>query len=85
MHQRVDPPRPRRAQHGDRAGGQPGGVEHARIDTILRALFDHYVEHPPPGVEGATVAERVTDRIAGMTDRFSIREFEALAVPRSFA
>ena len=53
--------------------------------SILRALFDHYVEHPPPGVEGATVPERVTDRIAGMTDRFSIREFEALAVPRSFA
>jgi dGTPase len=65
--------------------GEEARREHARIDTILRALFDHYVEHPPPGVEGATLAERVTDRIAGMTDRFSIREFEALAVPRSFA
>jgi dGTPase len=65
--------------------GEEARREHARIDTILRALFDHYVEHPPPGVEGATVPERVTDRIAGMTDRFSIREFEALAVPRSFA
>jgi dGTPase len=65
--------------------GEEARREHARIDTVLRALFDHYVEHPPPGVSGATVAERVTDRIAGMTDRFSIREFEALAVPRSFA
>jgi dGTPase len=65
--------------------GEEARREHARIDTILRALFDHYVEHPPSGVEGATLAERVTDRIAGMTDRFSIREFEALAVPRSFA
>ena len=65
--------------------GEEARREHARIDTILRALFDHYVEHPPAGVEGATVPERVTDRIAGMTDRFSIREFEALAVPRSFA
>jgi dGTPase len=65
--------------------GEEARREHARIDTVLRALFDHYVEHPPPGVEGATVAERVTDYIAGMTDRFSIREFEALAIPRSFA
>jgi dGTPase len=65
--------------------GEEARREHARIDTVLRALFDHYVEHPPTGVEGATVPERVTDRIAGMTDRFSIREFEALAVPRSFA
>ena len=59
--------------------------EHARIETVLRTLFDHYVEHPPPGIEGATVAERVTDWIAGMTDGFCIREFEAMAVPRSFA
>jgi dGTPase len=65
--------------------GEEARREHARIDTILRALFEHYVEHPPPGVEGAGVPERVTDYIAGMTDRFSIREFEALAVPRSFA
>ena len=59
--------------------------EHARIETVLRTLFDHYVEHPPPGIAGATPAERVTDRLAGMTDRFCIREFEAMAVPRSFA
>jgi dGTPase len=65
--------------------GEEARREHARIQKVLSALFDHYVEHPPAGVEGATAAERVTDRIAGMTDRFSIREFEALAVPRSFA
>ncbi len=59
--------------------------EHARIETILRTLFDHYVEHPPPGIEGASAAERVTDWIAGMTDRFCIRKFEDMAVPRSFA
>ena len=40
---------------------------------------------PPPGVEGASEAERVVDYLAGMTDRFCIREFEALTVPRSFA
>jgi dGTPase len=59
--------------------------EHARIETVVRAVFEHYVEHPPPGIEGATAAERVTDWLAGMTDRYCIREFEALTVPRSFA
>ncbi|MEA2445698.1 MAG: dGTPase, partial [Thermoleophilales bacterium] len=62
--------------------------EHPRIEMVLRTLFDHYCEHPdalPPGVDGASPAERVTDYLAGMTDRFCIREFEALAVPRSFA
>ena len=39
----------------------------------------------PAGVEGAGEAERVVDYLAGMTDRFCIREFEALTVPRSFA
>ncbi len=65
--------------------GDEARREHARIQTVLRALFEHYVENPPAGVEGATVAERVTDYIAGMTDSFSIRDFEALTVPRSFA
>jgi dGTP triphosphohydrolase len=35
-------------------------------------------------VEGATPAQRVTDYLAGMTDRFCIRAFEALSVPRAF-
>jgi dGTPase len=59
--------------------------EHARIETVVRTLFEHYVAAPPPGIEGASPAERVTDYLAGMTDGFCIREFEALAVPRSFA
>ena len=32
----------------------------------------------------AQLARRVTDYLAGMTDRFCIRRFEALAVPRAF-
>jgi dGTPase len=62
--------------------------EHQRIETVLRTLFDHYCDHPdrlPVGVGGATATQRVTDYLAGMTDRFCIREFEALSVPRSFA
>jgi dGTPase len=59
--------------------------EGERIETVIRALFEHYAADPPPGVEGASEAERVVDYLAGMTDRFCIREFEALTVPRSFA
>jgi len=62
--------------------------EHERIERVLRTLFDHYVGLPdgPPdggGAPGADLAQRVTDYIAGMTDRYCIRTFEALAVPAS--
>ena len=63
-------------------------AEHQRIETILRTLFEHYCDHPeevPPGSADADEGQRVTDYVAGMTDRFCIRAFEALAVPRSFA
>jgi dGTPase len=62
--------------------------EHERIGTVLGTLFAHYCDHPeavPPGVPGASPAEGVTDYLAGMTDRFCIRAFEELAIPRSFA
>lgn len=70
--------------------GPEGRSEHARIERVIRTLFNHYAEDPgrvPEGVspEGATEAERVTDWIAGMTDRFCIREFEEIAVPAAFA
>ncbi|MDQ6914999.1 MAG: deoxyguanosinetriphosphate triphosphohydrolase [Actinomycetota bacterium] len=62
--------------------------EHGRIEMVLRTLFDHYCERPealPAACEGAPPDERVTDYLAGMTDRYCIREFQALSVPRSFA
>jgi dGTPase len=62
--------------------------EHRRIETVLRTLFVHYCEHPgemPFAVEGADLPDRVVDYLAGMTDRYCIREWEALNVPRSFA
>jgi dGTPase len=64
--------------------------EHAKIELVVRTLFDHYVDDPTRlpdngGVPGADLAQRVTDYIAGMTDRYCIRAFEALAVPEAFA
>ena len=64
---------------------EPAQREQVRIGRMLTFLFDHLAENPPaPMVEGASDAERVTDYIAGMTDRFAIRVFEEFAVPQVF-
>ena len=51
--------------------------ERPRIERMLRALFDHYADEL--GDE-----QRVVDWLAGMTDRYAIREFEKLSVPQGF-
>jgi dGTPase len=72
-------------------------AEHAKISSVVRRLFDHYVEHPeqlPPALAGERadsgragdgVARRVTDYLAGMTDRYCIRRYTELQVPQAFA
>jgi dGTPase len=67
--------------------GEQARREHARIATVLTTLFEHYCTDPPElpvGVPGASLADRVTDYLAGMTDRFCIRAFTALTVPSEF-
>jgi dGTPase len=64
--------------------------EHAKIERVMRTLFDHYIAAPQRlpdagGAPGADPAQRVTDYIAGMTDRYAIAAFEALSVPAGFA
>jgi dGTPase len=69
-------------------------AEHAKIAAVVRRLFEHYTEHPeqlPPGPDGGRgegedeLAERVTDYLAGMTDRYCIRAYTELQVPQAFA
>jgi dGTPase len=65
-------------------------AERARIVNVVRTLFEHYAEHPESlpdggGATGADLAERVTDYLAGMTDRYCIRAYTDLEVPRVFA
>jgi dGTPase len=69
-------------------------AEHAKIAAVVRRLFEHYAEHPeqlPSGPDGgrgegeAELAERVTDYLAGMTDRYCIRAYTELQVPQAFA
>ena len=63
-------------------------AEHARIAGVIRTLFDHYFEQPDDAAAGAgraarsDLAQRVTDYIAGMTDRYCIRVYNELEVPR---
>ena len=66
-------------------------AEHAKISSVVRRLFEHYVEHPEllpapgPAHEQNDLARRVTDYLAGMTDRYCIRAYTDLQVPKAFA
>ncbi len=59
--------------------------EHEKVTRTMRGLFDHYLEHPqevPEWDPQAGDCQRVTDYIAGMTDRFCIAKFTELTVPK---
>ena len=58
--------------------------EHERVRRTLMGLFEHYLAHPDDVPEGAPSVEgeqRITDWIAGMTDRYCISTFRRLALP----
>lgn len=58
--------------------------EREKVARTMRGLFDHYLEHPeevPEWDPEAGDVQRVTDYIAGMTDRFCIAKFTELTVP----
>jgi dGTPase len=69
--------------------GQGALREQDRVTGVIETLFDHYIANAE-AMEGVAAVEadglpvRVTDYIAGMTDRFCIRKFEELTVPREF-
>jgi dGTPase len=59
--------------------------EAGRIERMLRALFAYYADNPPPSmVADASDADRVVDWLAGMTDRFALRAFSDLSLPKGF-
>jgi dGTPase len=63
-------------------------AEHAKIERVLRGLFDWFVDHPeelPEGVPGSSDADRVVDYLAGMTDRFALRAWADRFVPTGLA
>ena len=72
-------------------------AEHERIANVIQTLFEHYVSHPEllgaagqrgaeePPTDGDHLARRVTDYLAGMTDRFCIDEHRRLQISPAFA
>lgn len=60
-----------------------------RVAGLVRGLFEYYLRHPDevpadafgPTPEADDLAQRITDWIAGMTDRFAIRVYSQLAIP----
>jgi dGTPase len=58
--------------------GERAQAERPRIERMMRALFDFHMEQ----LGGDRQA--VVDWLAGMTDRYAIREFEHLSVPQGF-
>ena len=64
--------------------GAEARSEHERVRRTLRGLFEHYLKHPeevPEVASGADDVQRITDWLAGMTDRFCIATFRRLALP----
>jgi dGTPase len=61
--------------------------ERTKVRAAVRTLFDHFCDHPdqiPDSIPEGELWRRVTDHIAGMTDRFAVAVFEDLAVPTAF-
>ena len=61
--------------------GAEARADQERARQAVRALFDHYLEHPdgvPAPDPEADEIQRVADYLAGMTDRFCLNAYERL-------
>lgn len=65
-------------------------AEEPKAHRVVRMLFEYFLEHPDElpeefrGSGDAELAQRVVDYVAGMTDRFAIREFERVFIPKKW-
>jgi len=65
-------------------------AEEPKAYAVVQALFAHYLADSDdlpaderPG-DGTTLVQSVVDYVAGMTDRFAIREYERIFVPKKW-
>jgi dGTPase len=68
---------------------EDAAAEQDKAVGVIRALFSHYLEHPEeiPAEDAAAPGDlptRVADHIAGMTDRYALRAYEQLFLPRGW-
>jgi dGTPase len=66
--------------------GATARSEHARVERTMTGLFEHYLANPEiiPALDpAADNVQKVTDYIAGMTDRYCIARFTDLAIPEA--
>jgi dGTPase len=66
--------------------GATARSEHARVERTMTGLFEHYLANPEiiPALDpAADDVQKVTDYIAGMTDRYCIARFTDLAIPEA--
>jgi dGTPase len=64
-------------------------AEQEKAMSVVRSLFSYYLEHPEavPAEYGSAPGDlpaRIADYIAGMTDRFALRTYEQLFLPRGW-
>jgi dGTPase len=61
--------------------------EEPKAHALVQSLFGHYMEHPEALPDdnrpdsAADLPVRVTDYVAGMTDRFAVRTWESIFLP----
>jgi dGTPase len=65
-------------------------AEEPKAHRVVRMLFEHYLAHADDlpdefrPADADEAVQRVVDYVAGMTDRFAIREFERLFIPKKW-
>ncbi len=62
----------------------PASIESERARGVVQHLFEWYMNNPDALPESAEpdLVRRVTDHVAGMTDRYALREFRLRFMPR---
>jgi dGTPase len=68
---------------------EEAAAEQEKAIGVIRALLDHYAAHPEeiPAEYAAAPGDaptRVADYIAGMTDRYALRTYDELFLPRAW-
>jgi len=65
----------------------PAKAEEGKAIRLLQALYSFYSQNPaklPPGWESCRAERAACDYIAGMTDRYAIKLYEEIFVPKGY-